>query len=104
EQFATYSVNGSEQTHLMTGNAHGSGAIGQSPLDSLPNPPRRIGAKFIAQAIIELIDGAHQAAIAFLDKVGKGQAAAAVALGNRNHQPQVGLGELTSGPLIYTPT
>src|SRR5262249_58720992 len=53
-----------------------------------------------AQPVLVLVHRPHQAAVALLDQVGERQAAAAVALGDRHHQPQVALGQLAAGLLV----
>ena len=62
--------------------------------DRLPDPPRRIGREFVAAAIFELIDGLHQADIAFLDQIKELQAAVRVFLGDGDHEAQIGLDHL----------
>ena len=44
--------------------------------------------------VVELLDGANQAHVAFLDQVEEGHAAADVLLGNADHKTQVRFGEL----------
>ena len=53
-----------------------------------------------------LSTAAHEAQVAFLNEVEKGEAAIAVTLGDRDHQAQVGLNELVLGllPLAYQAT
>ncbi len=63
--------------------------IGDGPRDRLANPPGGVGAELIAAGVFELIDGPHQAGVAFLDQVEEAQAAVAVFLGDRDDQPQV---------------
>src|SRR5262249_42542193 len=72
----------------------------QSPRDPLPDPPGGIRPELVAQAVLVLVHGTHQAAVAFLDQVGEGQAPAAVTLGDGDHQPQVALGQLAAGLLV----
>ena len=84
----------------MARHADGAGVVGKGPLDSLADPPGRIGAELVAQAMFELVHGPHQTAIAFLDQVGERQTPAAIALGDGDHQPQVGLGQFAAVVLI----
>ena len=63
--------------------------VGDGPRDRLANPPGGVGAELVAAGVFELIDGPHQAGVAFLDQVEEGQAAVAIFLGDRDDQPQV---------------
>src|SRR6056297_3262383 len=63
-------------------NADGAGLIGDRAGDRLPDPPRRIRAELVAPAILELVDGLHQADVAFLDEIEKLQAAIGIFLGD----------------------
>src|SRR6516165_11305452 len=49
--------------------ADGARLIGNGAADSLANPPRRVGRKLVAAAVLELFDRLHQADIALLDQV-----------------------------------
>ena len=53
------------------------------------NPPGRVSAELEAEAMVELVHGPHQAAVALLDQVGERQTPATVLLRDRHHQPQV---------------
>src|ERR1700736_756146 len=75
----------------MHGGADGSWLVRNSAGDRLANPPRRIGRKLVAAAILELVDRLHQADVAFLDQIQELQTAISVFLGNRDDQTQVGL-------------
>ncbi len=57
------------------------------------NPPRGVRGEAKALAPVELLDGADQAQIAFLDQVGERNAAGVVLLGDGNDQPKVALDE-----------
>ena len=59
--------------------------------DRLPDPPGRVGRELEALGVVELLDGADQPEVALLDQVQQRHAAAGVALGQRDDQPQVGL-------------
>jgi hypothetical protein len=65
--------------------------VGDRPADHLPDPPGRVGRELVAALVVELLDRAHETQVALLDHVGEQQAAADVPLGDRDHQPQVGL-------------
>ena len=73
--------------------ADGAGLVGDGPGDRLADPPRRIGRELEPLGVIELVDGAHEAEVALLDEIEKGQTAIAVSLGDGNHEPKVGLDE-----------
>ena len=49
--------------------ADGSRLVGDGAGDGLPNPPGRIGGELVAPAILELVDGAHEAEVALLDEI-----------------------------------
>ena len=74
--------------------------VGERAGDRLADPPGGVGRELEAAAPVELLDGAHQAERALLDQVEEGQAAAAVALGDRDDEPQVGLDHLLLGRLV----
>jgi hypothetical protein len=82
---------------MCTGNADRAGLVGDRTGDRLPDPPGRIGRELVAAAIFELIDGLHQADIAFLDQVQELQAAVRVLLGDRDHEAKVGFDHLLLG-------
>ena len=73
--------------------------VGDRAGDRLANPPRRVGRELVAAAVLELLDGLHQADVAFLDQVQELQAAVGVLLGDRHDETQVGLDELALGVL-----
>src|SRR6185369_12262139 len=59
------------------------------PLNGLANPPRGVGGKTETALGLELVDGMHEAEIAFFDQVRQRDAATQIGLGNADHQPQV---------------
>ena len=71
--------------------ADGAGLVGHGAGDGLADPPGGVGGELVALGVVELLDGADQAEVAFLDQVEEGHAAAGVALGDADHQPQVRL-------------
>ena len=79
--------------------ADGARLIGDGAGDRLPNPPRGIGGELVAAAVFELVDGFHQADVAFLNQVEELQAAVGVLFRDRNHQTEVGLDQLALGLL-----
>jgi hypothetical protein len=56
-----------------------------------------VGAKAVAQGRVEPINGPEQAEVALGDEVRQGQAPAGVALGDLDHQAEVGADEVVAG-------
>ena len=79
-------------------NADRARLVGDRAGDRLADPPRGIGRELVAAAILELIDRLHQADVAFLDQIQELQPAIGVFLGDRDHQPQIGLDHLLLRP------
>ena len=77
--------------------ADGARLIGERPRDRLTDPPGGVGRELVAPAVVELLDGAHQAEVALLDQVEQRQDPVHVALGDRDDEAQVGLDELALG-------
>ncbi len=77
----------------------GARLIGNGSGDRLANPPRSIGGKLVAPAILELVHRLHQAHVSLLDQIEELQSAVAILLGDRNHEAQVGFNELVLGLL-----
>jgi hypothetical protein len=71
--------------------ADGPALVGDRARHGLANPPRGVRGELVAAAVVELLDGADEAQRTLLDQVQERQAAAEVALGDRDDQPQVGL-------------
>ena len=65
--------------------------------DRLANPPGGVGRELVPAAVVELLDRPDQAHRALLDQVEEGEPASEVGLGDRHHQPQVGLDHLLLG-------
>src|SRR5256886_8083754 len=91
---AVHLVDGLDHVHRDADSAR---LVGDRARDRLPDPPRGIGRELVAAAVFELVDRLHQADVAFLDQVEELQPAVGVLLGDRDHQPQVGLGHLALG-------
>ena len=72
--------------------------VGDRPGDRLPDPPGGVGGELVALGVVELLHRPDQAQVALLDQVEEDQPAADVALGDRHHQPQVGLDQPLLGP------
>ena len=66
-------------------------------LHRLADPPGRVRRELVAAAPVELLDGAVQAERALLDQVEEGDAEPAVALGDRDDEPQVRLDHAALG-------
>src|SRR5690606_7142064 len=62
--------------------------------DGLPDPPGAVRAELVAALVLELVDRLHQADVAFLNQVEELQPAVCILLGDRDHEPQVGLYQL----------
>jgi hypothetical protein len=77
--------------------ADGARLVGDGARDGLPDPPGGVGRELVALAIVELLDRADEAQVALLDEVEEEHAAAHVALGDGDHEAQVGLDQLALG-------
>ena len=65
--------------------------------DGLANPPGRVRGELVAAPVVELLDRADQPERALLDQVQERQAAAQVALGDRDDEAEVRLDHLLLG-------
>ena len=81
----------------MHRNADGAGLVGDGAGDGLANPPGGVGGELEALGVVELLHRADEAQIALLNEIQKQHAAAHIALGNGDHQAQIGLDELLLG-------
>ena len=77
--------------------ADGAGLVGHGAGDRLADPPRRVGRELVALGVVELLDRTDQAEVALLDEVEEEHAATGVALGQRDHEAQVGLEQVVLG-------
>ena len=68
--------------------------VGERPRDGLADPPRRVRRELEALAVVELLGGAHEPDRPLLNQIEERQALVAVALGDRDDQPQVRLDHL----------
>ena len=82
-------------------NADGAGLVGDGAGDRLADPPGGVGGELIAAAVFELLDGLHEAHVAFLDEVGEEQAAVLVLLRDRDDEAEVMLNHLGLGALRF---
>ena len=85
----------------VNGNADGAGLVGDGAGDGLADPPGGVGGKLVAAAVFELVGGAHEADIAFLDEVEQVKSAVHVFLGDGDHQAEVGLDQVFLGALGF---
>src|SRR5690242_18343184 len=74
----------------VNGNANGARLIGDGARDGLANPPSSVGRELVAAAVFELVGGAHETDVAFLDQIEQVEAAVDVLLGDGNDQAQIG--------------
>src|SRR5436190_19535377 len=63
---------------------------GETALDRLADPPRRVRRELEAALPFELVDGTHQPGVALLDEVQQAHAAVHVLLGVGHHESEVG--------------
>ena len=82
-----------EQLTGLNREPHGAAAVGDPAADGLADPPGGVGGELEPLAPVELLDGVHQAQVAFLDQVQEGQPGGLVLLSDGHHQAQVGLDE-----------
>src|SRR3984893_7714277 len=78
-------------------NADGARLVRDRAGDGLTYPPSRVGRELVSAAIFELVDGLHQADVAFLDQVEELQSAIGVFLGDRDDETQIGLDHFLLG-------
>ncbi len=81
----------------VDGDADGPRLVGHGAGDRLADPPRGVGGELVTLGVVELLDRADQAQVALLDQVQEEHAAAGVALGQRDHQAEVGLQQVVLG-------
>src|SRR6266540_1003680 len=81
----------------VDGDADGAGLVGDGSCDRLTDPPGRVGRELVAAPVLELVDGLHQADIAFLDQVEELQSPVRVLFGDGDDEAKVGLDHLLLG-------
>src|SRR5919112_115557 len=84
----------------VCGQTHGAGVVGDGAGDSLTDPPRRVSGEAVTHLGVELLDGPDQAGVPLLDQVLEEHASPPVLLGDGDHEPQVRLDELLTGPHV----
>ena len=83
--------------HHVHGDADGARLVRDGAGDRLTDPPGGIRGELVALAVVELLHRPDQAQVALLDEVEEAHAVRVVALGDGDHQAQVGLGEFVLG-------
>ena len=85
--------------HHVDGDADGPGLVGDGPGDGLADPPGGVGGELVALGVVELLHGLDEAQVALLDEVQEEHAPTHIALGDGDHQTEVGLRQLLLGAL-----
>src|SRR5215203_2997028 len=80
-------------------NTNGPPLVGDGAGYCLPYPPRRVRRELVAFGMVELLGRPYEPEVALLDEVEKRDAAVAVLLGDRDHEPQIRLHKTVLGPL-----
>jgi hypothetical protein len=75
------------QLYPMDGDSNHPAGVDQTAGNMLADPPSAVGGKAIAQTVVEFIDRAQEAKIAFLDQIEKSQSAVHVPFGDAHYQP-----------------
>ena len=88
------------RVHDVRGQAHGAGVVGDGAGDGLAYPPRRVGGETVSHLGVELLDGAYEPGVALLNEILEGDSPAAVSLGYRDYEPEVGLDQTPTRPLV----
>lgn len=70
---------------------YGACLVGEGAGHGLPDPPGRVRRELVAPGVVELLDGPDQSEVSLLDQIEHGQAAADVAFGDGDDEPQVRL-------------
>ncbi len=83
--------------HLLDGQFHGAGLLGEGVHDGLADPPDRVGDELDVAGGIEPFGGLDQADVALLDQILKRQAAPPVFVGDRNHIFQISAHQIVQG-------
>ena len=83
----------------MHRDADGAGLVGDGAGDGLANPPGGVGRELVAAAVLELVDGLHEADVALLNEVEELEAAVGVLFGDGDDEAQVGFDQLALGLL-----
>ena len=89
-----------ERSDLIERQTHDTRLFSQRLKDRLANPPHGVGDEFETARLVELLGGLDQAEVPFVDQVGQAESLVLVLLGYRDHETQVGLGQLFERFLI----
>ena len=77
--------------------------IAERAFDRLPNPPRGLRGEFVAEPVVELVDGSHEPDVPFLNQVEEVEPTARVSIRYGHDQAEIGLHDLlTSIPTYRT--
>lgn len=82
--------------HQVDGQPDGAALVGHAAGDGLTNPPRGVGRELESLCVVELFHRADQPEVALLDQVQQRHATTRVPLGQRHHQAQVRLQQVTA--------
>ena len=85
----------------MDGNTNRARLVGDGARDRLTNPPSGVGAEFEPATIFELVDGAHQPRVSFLNEIEEVQTAVAIFLGDGDDEAQVSFRETLLRLLVF---
>ena len=85
--------------HHVDRDADGTGLVGNGAGNGLTDPPGSVSGELIALGVVELLDCLDQAQVTLLDQIQEEHAAAHVALGDGDHQTQIGLSQTLLGGL-----
>ena len=77
--------------HHVYGDADGAGLVRDGAGDGLADPPGGVGGELVALGVVKLFHRFDQTQVALLDQIQKQHAPAHIALGDGNHQTEVGL-------------
>src|SRR5918995_4224532 len=80
-------------------NTYGPPFVGDGAGYGLSYPPRRVSRELVALRVVELLGRPNETEVALLDQIEKRDAAVAVLLGYRDHEPQISLHQTVLGPL-----
>ena len=74
--------------------------IDERARDRLANPPRRVGRELVAELVVELLDGTHQAEVPLLDEIEERNVGARVVASDGHDEAEVRLDQLLLRRLV----
>ncbi len=77
----------------MEREANRAALVDERPRDRLANPPRRVRRQLVAELVVELLDGAHQAEVSILDEIEERDVGARVVASDGHDESEVRLDE-----------